>query len=65
MINCKKMDEKDFVFLSKTLFKKEEKLFSDFLKKRKLKSTTTGRLKKKQKSIQKQLIKYKVESKKL
>ncbi len=53
MINYKKMDEKDFVFLSKTLSEKEEKLFSDFLKKRKLKSTTTRRLKKKQKSIQK------------
>ncbi len=54
MINYKKMDEKDFVFLPKTLSEKEEKLFSDFLKKRKLKSTTTRRLKKKQKSIQKQ-----------
>jgi hypothetical protein len=45
------MDEKGFVFLPKTLSEKEEKLFSDFLKRRKLKSTTTGRLKKKHKSI--------------
>jgi hypothetical protein len=54
MINYKKMNEKEFVFLPKTLSEKEEKSFSNFLKRRKLKSTTTRRLKKKRKSIQKQ-----------
>jgi hypothetical protein len=32
MINFEKMDEKDFVFLSKPLSEKEEKDFSEFLK---------------------------------
>jgi hypothetical protein len=35
MINFKKMDEKDFVFINKSLSEKEEKAFSDFLKSRK------------------------------
>ncbi len=35
MINFKKMDDKDFVFVNKTLSEKEEKEFSDFLKLRK------------------------------
>jgi hypothetical protein len=35
MINFKKMDDKDFVFINKTLSEKEEKAFSEFLKKRK------------------------------
>ena len=35
MINFKKMDDKDFVFVNKPLSEKEEKEFSDFLKSRK------------------------------
>lgn len=35
MANFKKMDEKDFVFVNKPMTKKDEKEFSDFLKKRK------------------------------
>ena len=42
MINFKKMDDKDFVFVNKTLTEKEEKEFSDFLKTRKKKSVTTN-----------------------
>lgn len=38
MINFKKMNEKDFVFVSKPLSEKEEKEFSDFLKSRKEKA---------------------------
>ena len=37
MINFKKMDEKDFVFVNKPLSAKEEKEFSEFLKSRKVK----------------------------
>ena len=37
MINFKKMDDKDFVFVNKSLSAKEEKEFSDFLKLRKTK----------------------------
>ncbi|WP_157255484.1 hypothetical protein [Pedobacter sp. Leaf216] len=36
------MDNKDFVFVNKTLTEKEEKEFSDFLKARKKKSVTTN-----------------------
>jgi len=39
MINFKKMDEKEFVFINKQLSDKEDKAFSDFLKNRKEKST--------------------------
>ncbi|MEN9684489.1 MAG: hypothetical protein RLZZ28_275 [Bacteroidota bacterium] len=38
MINFKKMDDKDFVFVNKPLSDKEEKEFSDFLKSRKAKT---------------------------
>ena len=38
MINFKKMDDKDFVFVNKPLSDKEEKEFSQFLKFRKAKS---------------------------
>ena len=38
MINFKKMDDKDFVFINKNLSEKEDKEFSDFLKKRKTKN---------------------------
>jgi hypothetical protein len=37
MVNIKKMDEKDFVFINKSLSEKEEKEFSEFLKSRKTK----------------------------
>jgi len=40
MINFKKMDDKDFVFVNKPLNVKEEKEFSDFLKLRKAKSVS-------------------------
>jgi len=40
MVNFKRMDEKDFVFLNKPLTEKEEKAFSDFLKSKRAK---TGR----------------------
>ena len=36
MIDFKKMDEKDFVFVNKILSDKEEKQFSEFLKSRKI-----------------------------
>ena len=38
MINFKKMDDKDFVFVNKPLTDKEEKKFSEFLKSRKAKT---------------------------
>jgi hypothetical protein len=41
MINFKKMDEKDFVFISKPLSDKEDKAFSEFLKNRKKKPRRT------------------------
>jgi len=40
MIDFKKMDEKDFVFISKPLNDKEDKAFSEFLKNRKNKIHT-------------------------
>lgn len=45
MVNFKKMDEKDFVFISKPLTKEEEKEFSDFLKTQKLKAKIKSSLK--------------------
>jgi hypothetical protein len=47
MIDFKKMDEKDFVFVNKPLSEKEEKEFSDFLKLRKAKAKTAKTAKKK------------------
>jgi len=38
MINFKKMDDKDFVFVNKPLSDKEENEFSEFLKLRKAKA---------------------------
>ena len=35
MVNIKKIDEQDLVFVNKTLTAKEDKEFSDFLKERK------------------------------
>lgn len=46
MINFKKMDDKDFVFVNKPLSDKEEKEFSDFLKSRKTKVRSVGTTKK-------------------
>ena len=41
MIDLKKIDDKDFVFVNKPLSAKEEKEFSDFLKERKTKARRT------------------------
>lgn len=38
MINFKKMDEKDFIFINQSPGNKDEKRFSDFLKNRKKKT---------------------------
>ena len=46
MINFKKMDDKDFVFVNKPLSNKVEKEFSDFLKSRKKKTRQTRGTKK-------------------
>jgi hypothetical protein len=46
MINFKKMDDKDFVFVNKPLSNKEEKEFSDFLKSRKTKIRKVSAIKK-------------------
>ena len=49
MIDFKKMDDKDFVFINKPLNGKDDKAFSDFLKNRKAKSVrTTSNKKRKQ-----------------
>ncbi len=53
MIDFKKMDNKDFVFVSKPLSDREEKEFSEFLKSRKTKSRRK-RDTKKAKVLQKQ-----------
>jgi len=45
MIDFKKMDEKDFVFISKPLNDKEDKAFSEFLKNRKNKNSHTKKVK--------------------
>ena len=46
MIDFKKMDDKDFVFISKPTSDKEDKAFSDFLKARKQKTLRTRKTKK-------------------
>ena len=49
MIDFKKMDDKDFVFINKPLSDNDHKSFSDFLKNRKAKSLlTTSNKKRKQ-----------------
>ena len=49
MIDFKKMDDKDFVFINKPLSDKDDKAFSDFLKNRKAKLVrTTSNKKRKQ-----------------
>jgi hypothetical protein len=52
MINFKKMDDKEFVFINKNLSEKDDKEFSDFLKKRKTRNLLTND-KKKSKELQK------------
>jgi hypothetical protein len=52
MINFKKMDDKDFVFINKNLSEKDDKEFSNFLKKRKTRNLLTND-KKKSKELQK------------
>ena len=52
MINFKKMDDKDFVFINKNLSEKDDKEFSNFLKKRKARNLLTND-KKKSKELQK------------
>jgi hypothetical protein len=49
MIDYNKMDEKDFIFISKPKNTKSDKAFSEFLKSR-IKKTTRTRLIKKSKS---------------
>ncbi len=51
MINFKKMDDKDFVFVNKPLSEKDEKEFSAFLKARKTK-VRKARITKKAKILQ-------------
>jgi hypothetical protein len=46
MIDFKKMDDKDFVFISKPTNDKDDKAFSDFLKSRKQKSLRIRKTKK-------------------
>jgi hypothetical protein len=46
MIDFKKMDDKDFVFISKPTSDSEDKAFSEFLKARKQKTLRTGKTKK-------------------
>ena len=53
MIDFKKMDDKDFVFISKPLSKNDDKAFSDFLKNRKSKPLRR-RTDKKRKKLQPQ-----------
>lgn len=49
MINLKRIDDKDFVFINKIFTEKEEKEFSDFLKKRNIKAKRKLPAKSKQK----------------
>lgn len=53
MINFKKMDDKDFVFVNKPLSEKDEKEFSAFLKSRKTKQRRV-RVTKKNKALRDQ-----------
>jgi hypothetical protein len=52
MINFKKMDDKDFVFINKNLSEKDDQEFSNFLKKRKTRNLPTND-KNKSKELQK------------
>ncbi len=50
MVNFKKMDEKDFVFVNRPKDAKEDEAFSDFLKTRKVKAKTRAKSKPRQKA---------------
>lgn len=50
MVNFKKMDDKDFVFVNRPASKKEDEAFSAFLKSRKAKTKTRTKSKSKQKA---------------
>jgi hypothetical protein len=50
MVNFKKMDEKDFVFINRPTSKKEDEAFSEFLKSRKARAKTRTKSKTKQKT---------------
>ncbi len=54
MINFKKMDEKDFVFISKPLSDKEDKAFSEFLKTRKAKTLQIKKIRNASRELQSQ-----------
>jgi hypothetical protein len=54
MINFKKIDDKDFIFINKGLSEKEDKAFSDFLKNRKTKTIPAKKLKVVSKKLQPQ-----------
>lgn len=47
MVNFKKMDEKDFVFVNRPTSKKEDEAFSEFLKIRKAKTRAKSKVKQK------------------
>lgn len=49
MVNFKKMDEKDFVFVNRPTDKMEDEAFSEFLKNRKAKAKTRAKSKPRQK----------------
>lgn len=51
MINFKKMDDKDFVFINKDQSDKADKDFSDFLKNRKIGKLRSNIKKRKEESI--------------
>ena len=50
MVNFKKMDDHDFVFVNKPMTVKEDKEFSDFLKSRNLKAKSKQKTRVKTKS---------------
>lgn len=50
MINFKKMDEKDFVFIKKDISDKDDKEFSNFLKNRKIRKLRDSSKKRKEES---------------
>jgi hypothetical protein len=50
MVNFKKMDEKDFVFINRSLTKKEDEAFSEFLKSKRKKAKARTKPKEQQKT---------------
>ena len=51
MTNIKKIDEKDFVFINKSLSEKEDKEFSDFLRNRKNRKLSSNIKKRNEKTM--------------